>query len=401
MDPSGRNERQRLALNSKSSRGARRQKRKPGLDSSDEEYNVDLALASTTVSQWDQKEDDILKENYVTYKDTGCYLDMLASLLEEKCNTKRAKSQIERRLVFLKLKNSERFTEKQMRAVHKRNMTTKPTFDDILQKRIESSVRGAGNSGPKKDGLDWLCKELSRCVRIREEFPKAKQTIAIVPVDREHFQHVRHKSVQKVMTFLNFQPPNLIDGTAFWRIPFVYTVKDMEDAQMYIRDGMDLEGIGDQADNDDDVNILPPDLDEMEVKEEFLMEPPEMEVPEVKEENVMEPPREVAEMKHEILMEPPEEEEAELDLTAPDRVLVSGDGQSPNTFPETIINESTANIPETLPLNAVGDARKRPFPIDKESSEQKDLVSKKKKRRLRVKEDSMDIQEEELDFSDL
>merc|ERR1719233_1112583 len=280
MDPGGRNERQRLALDAKASArsGRRQRRRQDGIEDSDEEYSMDFNMASTTVSQWDQKEDDILRENYVTYKDTGCYLDMLASLLEERCNTKRAKSQIERRLVFLRLKNAERFTEKQQLAIHRKNMTTKPTFDNMLQKRIEASVRGAGSSGPKKDALDWLCSQLTRCARIREDFPRAKQPIAIVPVDREHFQHVKEKSVRKVMTVLNFQPPNLVDGTAFWRMPFVYNVKDMEDAQMFIRDGMVLDA-AENPTEELDLSFLSRDLeekDEMAIESELFMEPPEM-----------------------------------------------------------------------------------------------------------------------------
>jgi len=145
---------------------------------------------------------------------------------------------------------------------------------------------------------------------------------------------------------------------------------------MYIRDGMVLEGLENQPDEEDDFNVLPPDLEEKD--EMMIMEPPEIE---------------------EIEQIPDEMVEETMELSG---TIALDELQTVPPVPETIVNES--NFESTVPMSDVTEARKRPCPATEESLEQNNGgASKKKKRKLRIKEDSMEMQDEEaeLDLDDL
>merc|ERR1719317_412150 len=104
-------------------------------------------------------------------------------------------------------------------------------------------------------------------------------------------------------------------------------------------------------------------------------------------------------MESEILMEPPEmehvphnqEKEEEMDLTAPASIAVSP------PQPESIVNESIANVAETIPMFDIAERRKRSYSPSGESPSQ---IASKKKRKLRINnDDSMDQEiDDELAF---
>merc|ERR1711879_952848 len=85
LDPEGRDERKRIALAAASNRG--RGRRGAMADDDDDFGEAELDLIGTTISEWSPQEDQVLRDNYAAYQDSGCHLEALEALLEENCNT--------------------------------------------------------------------------------------------------------------------------------------------------------------------------------------------------------------------------------------------------------------------------------------------------------------------------
>jgi len=242
LEPQGRQTRKEARQAKKS--GMRLASNPLGLDTGFSSGEDEFLLNKTTIKAWTPKEDDILKENWPKYKDTGCAVEVIATFLDEQAGTSRAPNQIERRLVFLKLKKPARAKEtmtKQQRKKAKR--IVKPKLDQIEQRvfdQVAGSSIDAGCPKERIDALDWLCDQIYKISMSKDDYPRDKVDLAIVPIEAKHFEYMEDPTVRTVMSILNFQPPNPENGTAFWRIPFVYSAEDMDKAKHLVEKGMEL-----------------------------------------------------------------------------------------------------------------------------------------------------------------
>ena len=173
----------------------------PGLDA-ENDRNIEIELEDTgkrSKTVWNKEEDQVLIENYPTFKDMYNVFDLLADLIVGKTS-----KQIKKRVKFLKLSKGRQKATEIMNSNHEDD-----SYRDLFKDAVDAF---------EKHGKDTIIDEISKIAKDLDEFSQmfGNAEFVVVPVEDYQFGLYANKEFGNLLISLGFRSPG--QGEWCWRV---------------------------------------------------------------------------------------------------------------------------------------------------------------------------------------